>query len=469
MRCSLLAAAFIVITAANPVQARDIYYGVTILDPVRETATPDSYFLVESGRIAAIGKGRPQRTKGARLHDFTGLWAMPGLIDTHAHVTLGPVEISVEKGAPRIRTVPIHEITAHNARTLLSFGVTTIRNPGGGTSENLAYVKGIASGALEGPEMIYANEILDRTPIVFEGLVSPVTDQRRASAIVAEQAKSGGRYVKLYTGLNETDIAETITAAHAHGMRAIAHLSTVSWKRAAELGIDGLVHMMPVSADLLPADRREEWRKTHRAGTYEFFEWYEAADLDGSEVRGMIATLARRKIHVDATLVAFQPAFWGDDTKFIERDIRYDHLAMVASWRRFRFDMGWKAEDYARAKAIWPRVLTLTRRMYEAGVPMTIGTDQGNPWIAPGLSVSREMSLHQEAGIPAWAVLRMATSDAARLIGVGDRTGALRRGLEADILFIVSDPRSNLNRVADVRWVLNNGVLINPERLRDGQ
>lgn len=469
MKRPLIAALAAALLASAPVQARDLYHGVTILDPARETATPNSYILVENGRIAAIGRGRPANAKGARLHDFTGLWAMPGLIDTHAHVTLGPVEISVDKGKPRIRTVPSEEIIAHNANMLLSFGVTTIRNPGAATRENQAYAERVASGALTGPEMLYANEILDRTPIVIEGLVVPVTAERGAAAIVADQARSGARYVKLYTGLNETDLAEGIAAAHRRGMRAIAHLAGVTWTRAAELGIDGLVHMMPVSGDLLPADKREAWRKGHRPGAFEFFEWYEAADLDGPEVRNMLATLASRRVHVDATLVAFQPAFWGDDAAFIERDISYDHPAMVASWHRFRFDMGWKAADYARAKAVWPRVLELTRRMYEAGVPLTIGTDQANPWIAPGRSVSREMALHQQAGIPAWAVLRMATSDAARIIGLGKRTGALRKGLEADMLFLAADPRSDLNRVADVRWVVNNGRLHSPERLRAGQ
>ena len=142
---------------------------------------------------------------------------------------------------------------------------------------------------------------------------------------------------------------------------------------------------------------------------------------------------------------------------------------MVANWRAgFRFDAGWRPDDHRRAQAVWPRLLKLTRMMYEGGVPMTIGTDQANPFIAPGISVAREMALHRQAGIPAWAVLRMATSDAARILGLGERTGALRPGLEADILFIAADPRPDLNRVADVRAVVNNGVLLTPERLRAG-
>jgi len=474
MKPRLLAAiatlAVMLATTADRAAAQDLYTGVTILDPQNETATPNSYILVEKGRIVAIGQGLPADAGSATVHDFTGLWALPGLFDTHAHVTLGPVSVAVENGAPRIRATSPDEITAHNARILLAFGVTTIRNPGGPAAENRRYVERLASGAMPGPEMIYADEIIDRTAVPFENLVSQVTPTRSVSQIIAEQARSGARYVKFYTGLSEAELAEGIAAAHRHNMRAVAHLSDVSWTRAAELGIDALVHMMPVSPDLLPADRREAYHTRRRRGGFEFFEWYEAADLDAPEVRRMIAALARRRVHLDATLVAFEPAFFGNDPALLARDRNYDHPAMVANWRSgLRFDLGWKAEDYRRAQAVWPRVLRLTRMMYEGGVPMTIGTDQANPFITPGISVSREMALHQQAGIPAWAVLRMATTDAARILGLDDRTGAIRPGLEADILFLAADPRPDLSRVADARWVVNNGVLLSSARLREGQ
>lgn len=445
---------------------RDLYVGVNLVDPVTERIAPDSYIRVENGRIVAIGRGRPAAPAGTTLHDFTGLYAMPGLIDTHAHVTLGPIGVRVENGAPRLFASSPDEVVTHNARTLLAFGVTTIRNPGGPAAESRRYVERIASGALAGPEMIYAAEIVDRSPTPFENLSVQVTPTHGVAQIVAEQARAGAHYVKLYTGLSETEVAEGVAAAHRHGMRAIAHLNDVSWTRAAELGVDGIVHMMPTSPDLLPADRREAYRTGRRPAGFQFFEWYEAADFDAPEVRRMIATLARRRVHLDATLIAFQPAFFGDDAALLDRDRQLDHPALVANWRRgFRFDAGWQADDYRRAQAVWPRLLELTRRLYEAGVPMTIGTDQANPFIAPGISVSREMVLHRQAGIPAWAVLRMATSDAARLIGVGRRTGALRRGMEADIVFIGADPIPDLSRVADVRAILNNGVLHRPTDL----
>jgi imidazolonepropionase-like amidohydrolase len=78
------------------------------------------------------------------------------------------------------------------------------------------------------------------------------------------------------------------------------------------------------------------------------------------------------------------------------------------------------------------------------------------------------MALHRQAGIPAWAVLRTATSDAARELGIGERVGRLAAGHEADILFLGADPRPDLSRLAEVRAMVDDGELLSPERLRRG-
>ena len=475
MRILLLCSALLMTAVATPASAeparaeRHLYVGITLIDPATETAQPDSYVLTEGRRIVATGRGRPRDARGAELHDFSGLFALPGLIDTHAHVTLGPVRLVTEDG-PRLEAVNRPDVVAHNARHLLSYGVTTIRNPGGDPALARDYDRRIASGALLGPEAVHAGEVIDRTPMAFDGLVTRPTPELPVSEIVRRQAAAGADAIKLYTGLSEDDLAEGIAAAHAHGLPAIAHLGDVSWSRAAALGIDAIVHMMPVSPDLLAEAARRDYLARRRPAGFAFFEWYEVADLDSPEIREMIEALARRRVHVDATLVAFEPAFWGDDPQRLARDASDFHPDMLANWRQgFRFDLGWQPDDYRRARLVWPKVLELTRRLYEAGVPLTIGTDLANPFVAPGLGMSREMALHAEAGIPAWAVLRMATSDAARVLGFGDRLGRLRPGYEADLLFVGADPRADLAHVADVRAVVNNGVLLSPERLRAAQ
>jgi imidazolonepropionase-like amidohydrolase len=100
-----------------------------------------------------------------------------------------------------------------------------------------------------------------------------------------------------------------------------------------------------------------------------------------------------------------------------------------------------------------PKVLKFGALLYQAGVPMMIGTDGtgGGPYY------SRELALHQKAGIPIWAILRMATSGAADILGVGARTGRIEPGFEADIVFLTDDPIADISNTAKVHGVLNNG------------
>lgn len=110
-----------------------------------------------------------------------------------------------------------------------------------------------------------------------------------------------------------------------------------------------------------------------------------------------------------------------------------------------------------------PKVLEFGALLYRAGVPMMIGTDGagGGPYYA------RELALHQQAGIPVWAILRMATSGAADILGIGNRTGRIEPGFEADIVFLTADPVANVTNATKVYGVLNNGRLLLSATLAD--
>ncbi|MFO1186273.1 MAG: amidohydrolase family protein [Alphaproteobacteria bacterium] len=448
--------------------AAELYTGLTLIDPIAESRTQNAYILVDAGKIAAIGAGAPPAAaEGAEWRDMGGLFAIPGLIDTHAHVTLGTVSGGRDEKGPYLKANTDPAVTAQSARMLLAYGITTIRNPGGETGENLAYERAARVPGFPGPEALSAGLVIDRTPVRFVGLTDIPTPERPVKAIVAEQAKAGVDYIKLYTELTEADLAEGIAAAHAHGIKAIAHLGRVSWTKAVDMGLDALVHMMPISPELIAPEKRAAFLAKARPGGWSFFEWYEAVDIDGPEIGALVKRLAARKVHVDGTLIAFKLAFWGDDPAFLDAVSATAHPSLIRNWRTvMRFDQGWSKEDYARAKAIWPKALALTRKMYQAGVPLTIGTDTPNPFVGPGVSLAYEMALHQEAGIPTWAVLRMATSDAARILGVARKTGRLARGYEADIAFLAADPSVDAFNARTVEAVVSNGAFHRADELK---
>lgn len=451
-------------TTPAPADAQ-LYTNFTLIDPATETRIENAYMLVANGRILATGRGDgPSIVPADRRHDMNGAYALPGLIDTHAHVTLGRLNIAMENGTPSISATSEEEITAHNARMLVAFGVTTIRNPGGSTSANAAYNERVRAGALLGPEQRAAGEILDTTP--FDGLTIGVTDTASIEAAVAHQAQAGMTYIKLYHLLNEAQFTAGVEAAHRHGLEAITHTGAITWDHAAELGVDAIVHAMPISADSLPASARAGYRGADQTAAHAFYDWWERADLESPEMQRLIRTLAERQVTVDLTLVVFQKNFWGNDPAVRDTGAEFVHPFMRENWRVFRFDIGWQPEHYARAQAVWPKIQRFARMLHEAGVPLTIGTDLANPFVSPGYDTITEMRLHQEAGIPAWAILRMTTSDAAETLHMEDRIGRLARGMEADVVFVDADPTSDVSNAGRTRAVLINGAYHEAEALR---
>jgi imidazolonepropionase-like amidohydrolase len=99
------------------------------------------------------------------------------------------------------------------------------------------------------------------------------------------------------------------------------------------------------------------------------------------------------------------------------------------------------------------------KRLYQAGIPIAMGTDAGNPGTAHGPSVYREMELMQQAGMPAAAVFSSATIVAAKAIGLEGEVGSIAPGKRADLVVFEADPSRDIHNARQVRYVVRNGVL----------
>lgn len=84
---------FAALAASLPVQSLQadstLYTGMTLVDPIAQRHVSNAYVLVEHGRIRAVGTGRvPKTIEADTVRDFSGSYALPGLIDAHAHLTV---------------------------------------------------------------------------------------------------------------------------------------------------------------------------------------------------------------------------------------------------------------------------------------------------------------------------------------------------------------------------------------------
>ena len=434
---------------------------VRIVDTERGTVGAPMCVRIRDAIIVAIeDAANVLCRRNADVIDGSGRFLMPGLVDMHAHLTLGPLEMRRERGVVRMQALADDDIADFNARRLIAFGITTIRNPGGDLGAAGRYEQRRKVAGFVGPESFNAGPVINNVAIA--GLAEAARSREELETLIDAQVAAGADWIKLYTGLSDDLLEAAAEIAGRHDVPTVAHVDRVAWPRALELGIDALVHLMPISPDLLAAESRKRYEASARPGAFAFFEWWEHFDPDGAQADTLVDAFNEHRPVFDATLVAFHAAFVGDDANNVYRQdtASLAHARLKAHWNDwFTFTIGWRPHDFERARAVWPKIERLAQRLYATKALVTIGSDMSNPWIAPGMSVHREMQLLADAGVPPATILRAATSNAAKALGVSERLGRVAAGFEADLLLLDANPLLDVRNALAIHAVINNGRL----------
>lgn len=443
--------------------AQQLYHNITLIDVANRDHVKDAYLIVEDGTITAVGHGQWPQTFSGTSMDMEGAYAMPGLIDGHAHITAGPHKIEVVDGAPMVTIDSIESVTRYNALMALAFGVTSVRNPGGDPVASHHYDQMIQSGQWLGPRALHAGAVAQPAPFGGDAFVHPTTPEAWNKE-AKRQADLGMHYMKLYIGLSEDELANGIEAAHRHGLKAIAHLDQVSWLTALELGIDGLEHALPTSADLLPDGVRDDFDAMRATGSQYMAKWFEWVDYDSPQMQLLFNRLAEQQVTLNLTLLVNEMLANADDLSQVIDPQSERHLH-PETWRATKqfLEIGastWSEDDFASARKTRSKVLMFAKRVFEAGIPLLIGTD-GN---GGGPLMALEMQLHVDAGLSSWDVLDLATRQAAKVMNLG-KTGSIEPGYEADIMFVNADPIADVAAVAKVHSVIVDGSFYRHDEL----
>ena len=448
--CSLLA---LLLTLHGP---ELVFTHVTLIDGTGAPAIADMTVAVRDSTIILVRPSRdytPPAT--ARVIDGRGKFLLPGFIDTHAHVNVGPERLDSAKNQLRGEYDP--QVARISLASLLRFGVTTIRDPGGLTEHAVATRDSVARGLIAGPRMFVAGSVIDQTDA--PGLVATVHSPEEVRAEVRRQVAAGVDYIKLYATLTPPMVEAGIREAHAAGKKAIGHLFLTSWTDAARAGIDALVHVTPSSPMLVPPASRATFRNAIH-NTRFMFQWFEYVNLASPEIDTMITEMVRHRVEHDGTLATFEAMAWGDSTRITSNpDLAYSAPSLLRNWQTFTLTQGWTKADYDSARAVWPKVLQFEKLLYDRGVLLTVGTDANNPWTVPGASYSRELELLATAGIRPLEVLRLATKSGADALGLRD-VGTVQTGKRADLVLLSADPIADIRHTRDIAVVVANGRVV---------
>ena len=284
---------------------------------------------------------------------------------------------------------------------LVAAGVTSIRELGGDPDEIDGWRREIESGALLGPAMIWCGPFLEGPDAEDEYRLKVATAAEGRAAVHALRER-GVDFLKIQPRIERGVVEAIIDEAASVGLSVVGHLPQgVDAVEGSRMGLRSIEHMSPYM------------------------------ELDDDEVGRVIETYLANGTWLSPAL--------------------YSVTAPLEA----------RGDDPARDPGV-QRANAIVLRAHEAGVRILAGSNFAyRDWPQrPGSGLHGEMRALVDAGLPPMDVLKLATSGAAEFAGAGERTGAIRPGLRADMVLLDADPLADIRNTERVRAVILAGRFV---------
>lgn len=434
IRRGLLAAAVAAIgllsasaSARQPVVEVIIVHAGTLLDRPGQAPRHNASLIIRGGKVEAVRDGFVPASDipGARVIDLSTKYVLPGLIDTHVHLSSDRAGVEGQLSGVTDSPASFAYEAAWNARKTLDAGFTTVRNLGDSDGVTLALRDAVAMGRVAGPRIIDAGASISTTAghmddsLGFkddlydtfdhsnlcdgtESCRQAVRRQIGRGVDVIKIATTGGVNSRLGSGIGiqmfDDEAEALISTAHLYGKKVAVHAHGADGiKLALRHGADSIEHGTVMDEEIIKL-----FLKTGA---------YYVPTL--STVNGYIERLAK-----DPN--AYSPA--------------------------------------VKAKIDWRLKVTgeSVRLCYPRGVKIAFGTDAG---VSKHGRNADEFEAMVKYGMSPMDAIKAATVYAADLLGLSGLIGTLEPGKQADLIAVDGDPLTDVTVLKKVGFVMKGGVV----------
>lgn len=417
-------------------------HGVAVFDSRRAQVLPGKTVLIEGGKVLAI-QDASEPFEAEQTIEGKGRLLTPGFVDTHIHL-MQDFAIARDVSPERLEESRRAEYFATLAERYIGNGTTTLVDMGQSEAWLETSIGWIRDPSLGIPDLFVVGGALcsildwDRQPPPHH---VQLADAQAARAKVAAYQEFGIEHLKLYWKLEAPEMQAIVQEADERGMRLYAHIDNniASMRDAMELGVRHFEHFFTLIPGILDLGsirplvlRKYGLRETRTLDEFAasmvlFFDYIRHDEFLNVEMMALLEELGASGGSISTALNVLATAA-GRSRVFSS----FDHFPLRSEAELPSFDQQAK-ERLSRA---FDSMLHYLLQAHELGVTLRIGTDTRKG----GEALLAELALLVEAGIPAEEVLRIATWNGARCLGIEDRSGAIEPGRRADLVLFSQNP-----------------------------
>jgi imidazolonepropionase-like amidohydrolase len=418
----------------------------------------NSVIVITDAKIECVGEaGECEVPANAERIDASGKFITPGLVDAHIHFA----QTGFFDGRPDAMNVndvyPYPEVAAYQREnperyfeSYLCSGITAVYDVGGASWS--VELQEEAEKDPEAPHVAAAGPLLTPVPeapfdLPSDRILVQLDSEETGRTMVQFLSAMGNTGIKFWQfNINSPEYMQWVEAAadeiRKQGNQMIAHATTLEQAKAAlRNGTKLLVH----SVQDLPVDD----------------EFIELALENGTFYNPTMIVSAGYMLAYRAA-AGIEPIPYTDPNGCMDSKT----VNLIESADRFSDKPRLNEMLMERVRAFNPETDMTTEMMrqnlkavYDAGIPVVVGTDAGNPGTLHGVSVYDEMEVMQSAGIPPGDLIVMATKNGAESMRRGDDFGTLEPGKFGNLILLENDPGQDISNMRSITHVMIKGTL----------